>query len=129
MPLLSCKLCGKAFNSAGGRTCSACLARIEAMYPDVRDFLRDNPKIEFNVETLAEELDVEIRDIQALVDMGYLDRDLKGDYRSEDSSRQKLAKEFEDSLKRMQQSTNQRQDSKNASYGQERYSDKDKNKR
>ena len=129
MPLLSCRHCGKVFNSAGGRTCPACLNRLEALYPEVRDFLRDHPKAEFNVETLAEELNVEIRDIQALVDMGYLDRDIKGEYRSEDRHRQKLAKEFEDSLKQMKNAASQRDSKGPSSYGQERYSiEKNKNR-
>ena len=130
MALLSCKLCGKIFTSAGGRTCPACLERLDRLYPKVRMFLRDNPKIEFNVETLAEELDVDIRDIQALVDMGYLDRDLGGSARSEESDRQKLAKAFENSLKQMKDSTAKQESAKHTpvSYGQQRYGEKDKKK-
>lgn len=130
MPLLSCKLCGKIFTSAGGRTCPSCLQRLDGLYPRVRDFLRDNPKLQFNVETLSAELEVEIRDIQALVDMGYLDRDLAGSTNSQEASKQKLAQEFENSLKQMKDSAAQRDSAKSAaaSYGQQRYGEKDKKK-
>ncbi len=130
MPLLSCKLCGKIFTSAGGRTCPACLQRLDELYPRVRDFLRDNPKLQFNVETLSAELEVEIRDIQALVDMGYLDRDLARSTNSQEASKQKLAQEFENSLKQMKDSAAQRDSAKStaASYGQQRYGEKDKKK-
>ncbi len=130
MPLLSCKLCGKIFTSAGGRTCPACLQRLDGLYPRVRDFLRDNPKLQFNVETLSAELEVEIRDIQALVDMGYLDRDLASSTNSQEASKQKLAQEFENSLKQMKDSAAQRDSAKSAaaSYGQQRYGEKDKKK-
>ena len=130
MPLLSCRLCGKIFTSAGGRTCPACLARLDELYPKVREFLRDNPKAEFNVETLSDELDVDIRDVQALVDMGYLDRDLDRSARSEDANRQQLAKEFENSLKQMKAASSHHDAAKNAaaSYGQQRYGEKDKKK-
>ncbi len=128
MALLSCKLCGKIFTSAGGRTCPACLERLDTLYPKVRSFLRDNPKLEFNVETLAEALNVEIRDVQALVSMGYLDRDLGGKTSGGEAEKQKLAREFENSLKQMKDSAMQPDAEKRrpASYGQQRYGEKDK---
>jgi hypothetical protein len=124
MPLLSCKLCGKLFTSAGGRTCSACLDRLDGLYPKLREFLRDNPKVGFNVETLAEALEMDIRDVQALVDMGYLDRNLDKSGQSADADRQKLAKEFEQSLKQMHDSAAHHDTQHTASYGQQRYGDK-----
>ena len=75
MALVTCKLCRKIFTAAGGRTCPACKKRLDDLYMKVRDFLRDNPKMEFNVDTLSTSLDADIRDVQALVDMGYLDRE------------------------------------------------------
>lgn len=128
MPLLTCRLCGKIFNSAGGRTCTACLTRLDELYPKVRAFLRDNPKVGLNVETLAERLEVDIRDVQALVDMGYLDRDVEKTQSPEESARQKLASEFENSLKEMKEAQSHRDAAKNAaaSYGQSRYGEKEK---
>ena len=129
MPLLTCKLCGKIFTSSGGRTCPSCLKELDALYPKVREYLRDNPKAEFNVDTLSEELNADIRYIQALTDMGYLDRDLDSRVDGAAASRQKLAKEFEDSLKQMRQAASTRELGKNAaSYGEQRYGERNKKK-
>ena len=125
MPLISCRLCGKLFSSSGGRTCTACHSRLDDLYPRVREYLRDNPKVAFNVETVSEAMEVDIRDIQGLVDLGYLDRDIGAQPSPEEVRRQKLAQEFEDSLKQMKASA-QRDSSKTASYGQQRYGDKSK---
>ena len=124
MPLLPCKLCGKLFSSSGGRTCTACHSRLDELYPRVREHLRDNPKVAFNVETVAEAMEVDIRDIQGLIDMGYLDRDIGTQTGSEVTRRQQLAKEFEDSLKQMQGISGRAGKGAAVSYGQQRYGDK-----
>ena len=121
MPLLTCKLCGKIFSSSGGRTCPACHKRLDDLYPRVREYLRDSPKSGFNVEMVADDLDVDIRDIQGLLDLGYLDRDVDAQSNSEALRKQKLAQELENSLKQMKTST---QGNKPVSYGQQRYGDK-----
>ncbi|MCL2010945.1 MAG: hypothetical protein FWG71_10450 [Synergistaceae bacterium] len=131
MPLLSCRLCGKIFTSSGGRTCSACHARLDKLYPRVREYLRDNPSVGFNVEMVSEALEVDIRDVQGLVDLGYLSRDIGRQTDVDTLRRQKLAQEFESSLKQMRDTSDQRGDvgkSSAASYGQQRYGDKGKKK-
>ena len=122
MPLHPCNLCGKIFTSSGGRTCSACHSRLDELYPRVRSYLRDNPKEDFNVEMIAEEMEVDIRDIQALLDLGYLDRDIGRQASAETAKRQKLAKEFEDSLKQMKDASVKSKPT--VTYGQQRYGDK-----
>jgi len=92
----------------------------------VREYLRDNSKMDFNVETVAEEMNVDIRDVQDLVDMGYLDRDLGRQASSDTLRRQKLAKEFENSLKQMKEDASKGKAA--VTYGQQRYGDKDKKK-
>ena len=124
MPLFPCRLCGKIFTSSGGRTCPACHARLDDLYPRVRRYLRDYPKVNFNVEAVAEEMETDIRDIQSLVDMGYLDRDIGRQTSSDEVKRQKLAKEFEDSVKQMKDTSPQSKSP--VSYGQQRYGDKKK---
>ena len=128
MPLLSCRLCGKLFTSAGGRTRSVCVERLDMLYPRVRTFLRDHPDIEFNVDTLADEMEVDIRDIQTLVDLGYLDRDLGRNMQKEDTGKQRLIKELEDSLKQMKTDSERRNSPQSLSYGQQRYGEKEKKK-
>ena len=128
MPLLTCKLCGKVFSTPGGRTCPECLKKIDDLYPRVREYLRDNPKIDFNVDSLADALETDIRYVQALTDMGYLDRDLDKRAASNMENRQKLAQEFENTLKQMKQ-TSARDLNKNvASYGEQRYGERNKKK-
>jgi hypothetical protein len=106
------------------------LSRLDELYPKVREYLRDNPKVGFNIETLSQEMGADVRDIQALVDMGYLDRDPERRVDSETVARQKLAKEFEESLKQMKNSPAFRDASPSAaSYGQQRYGDKDKDRK
>ena len=128
MPLLTCRLCGKIFNSSGGRTCQACHSRLDDLYPLVRQYLRDNAKTVFNVETVAEGMEVDIRDIQGLVDLGYLDRDIAGQGSPEETKRQKLAQELENSVKQMKEASARQDAAKSvaASYGQQRYGDKKK---
>jgi hypothetical protein len=93
----------------------------------VREYLRDNPKVAFNVETVAEEMEVDIRDVQGLVDLGYLERDIGVQTNPEVVRRQKLAQELEGSLKQMKDAAAQRDAAKGAaSYGQHRYGDKKK---
>ena len=124
MPLLTCRLCGKLFTSSGGRTCPACHTRLDELYPRVREYLRDNPKVGFNVESVANEMEVDIRDVQGLVDLGYLDRDVDKQASADAAKRQKLAQEFENSLKQMKDSS--AQPTKTVTYGQQRYGDKKK---
>lgn len=125
MALVTCKLCRKIFTAAGGRTCPECKKRLDELYMKVRDFLRDNPKLEMHLDTLSESLNVDIREIQALVDMGYLDRDAEALSSNEESSRQKLALEFEKSLGEMRAAAASQALSKaSVSYGQQLYSDK-----
>jgi hypothetical protein len=100
---------------------------LDELYPKVREYLRDNPKAALNIETLAEAMGADVRDVQALVDMGYLDRDTSRQVDSEAANRQKLAQEFEKSLKQMKDSSATRDTANNAaSYGQYRYGDKNR---
>jgi hypothetical protein len=103
------------------------LQRLDELYPKVRQYLRDHPKDALNVDTLSEEMEADIRDIQALVDMGYLDRDFDRSTDKQTLNRQKLAKEFEASLQQMRDASASRGSAKDAaSYGQQRYGEKEK---
>ena len=128
MALVTCKLCRKIYtvSGVGGvRVCPDCKLRLDNLYTDVRNYLRDNPKEEFNVEKLSEALGADIRDIQALVDMGYLERDMameQGDGRpGVDEGLQKLAKEFEEARDKMKAAATAAAEHKPVSYGQTLY--------
>ena len=67
--------------------------------------------------------------MQGLVDLGYLERDMpRGGELQENDSRQKLAKEFEQSLTQMRAAAAAAAQRKPVSYGQELYSDKGRKK-
>ena len=122
--IVICKLCRKLYNGQG-KICPECRQRLDELYPDVRDYLRDNSKLAFNVETVAEALDVDIRYVQELVAQGYLDRDLPEDMSREVlSDRQKLIKAFETSLDKMKSDAAIAASHKSVTYGQEIYGDK-----
>ena len=126
MALVTCKLCRRLFNG-DGKICPDCRQRLDELYPKVRDYLRDNPKLEFNVETVADSLEVDIRDVQELVSQGYLDRDLPDGMTPEAlSDRQKLAKAFEASLDKMKADAAAAAAYKPVTYGQEVYGEKNR---
>ena len=64
MALVTCSLCRKIFTAAEGQTCPACKKRLDELYLKVRDYLRDNPKLEMNVDTLSEAMNADIREVQ-----------------------------------------------------------------
>ena len=99
MPLLSCRVCGKIFASPGGRICSSCGSRLDALWPRVREYLRDNPKAGLDIKAISRALNQDVRYIQALVDMGYLGRKAGNPISEEAQRRHRLARELERSLK------------------------------
>jgi hypothetical protein len=119
--LITCKLCGKVFTSNSGKVCPQCLEELDDLYPRVREFLRDHASQEYNAEELAEEVGVDIRYIQALIDLKYIERNVSSE-EEEQKKRERLLKEFQKNLdegKRRSTSTETTR-----TYGQERYGEK-----
>ena len=79
MLLKSCKLCGKVFNYEGGpiKVCFDCFRRIEDVYARSHEYLRDNNEEKFDFVKLSDAIGADPRDVQELVEMGWLDRDLE----------------------------------------------------
>ncbi|MBL3539376.1 hypothetical protein [Aminivibrio sp.] len=121
MNLITCKLCGRLFSATRGKICVTCLDEIDDLYPKVREFLRDHSKENFNVEQIADGMDLDIRYVQALVELGYLDRGLGTDPEEEEEKRRKeaLARQLQASL----ENSASAKASENAgkTYGQQRY--------
>ncbi len=132
MPLGTCKLCRKMFTpesgKVGSKICPNCREKLDSLYTEVRNYLRDHSKEEFNVEAVAEELQADIRYVQELVDLGYLDRDLpeRADAASYDPDKQRLVKAFEASIDKLKASAAAQAAYKPVTYGQEIYGDKSK---
>jgi len=133
MALGTCKLCRKIFTPEHGKVaskiCPDCRERLEKLYAEVREYLRDHSKDEFNVEEVADNLHADIRDVQELVDLGYLDRDVSDEPSSYDPARQRLVKAFEESIDKLKASAAAAAAFKPATYGQEIYGDKGTAKR
>lgn len=92
MPLNECKLCRKIYNGfEGQKICPACVRRLEEIYGRVHEYMRDNADKDFDIDTLADEMEISPIDVQALVDLGYIERDLQTYSRDKKGSRQKLA--------------------------------------
>jgi hypothetical protein len=49
------------------------LDRLDEVYRRAQEYLRDNPKMLFEAEALAQRLDADLRDILALASRGYFD--------------------------------------------------------
>jgi len=101
------------------------MKRLDKLYMDARNYIRDNPDLRLNVKALAEELDADPRDIQALVDMGRLE--LEGESESSDrlSERERLLLEFEKHLK---DGKGKDKESRRIRYAAEKYGKQEKKK-
>ncbi|MBQ4431791.1 MAG: hypothetical protein II877_09825 [Synergistaceae bacterium] len=92
MALTECRLCRRIYNGfEGQRICGDCIRRLEEIYGRVHEYMRDNQDRDFDLETLADEMEISPVDVQALVDLGYIERDLQTYSRDKKGSRQKLA--------------------------------------
>ena len=104
MELVRCRLCGNVYRSlseADHRVCTPCRHRLEDLYGRVHEYLRDNEDEYFDIYKLAEAMDISTADIQALVDLGYLERDLQTYGRGRTTEREKLLNEFNNELSKM----------------------------
>lgn len=121
MNLVTCKLCGRLFSANRGKICTTCLDEIDGLYPKVREFLRDHSKENFNVEQIADGMDLDIRFVQALVELGYLDRGIGADPEAEEEKRRKetLARQLQASLENS--ASAKASETMGKMYGQQRY--------
>ncbi|MGB4300593.1 MAG: hypothetical protein WBJ35_01915, partial [Acetomicrobium sp.] len=73
MSMVECYLCGKGFVTTGPKVCPTCMKRLDKLYFEARDYIRDNPRLRLNVRELADALSADPRDVQTLVDLGRLE--------------------------------------------------------
>ena len=58
MALIECKLCRRIYNGfEGQRVCGECIRRLEEIYGHVHEYMRDNQDRDFDLETLADEME------------------------------------------------------------------------
>ena len=102
MPLMKCRLCGRVFTSGGrNNVCPMCIKRLEELYGFVHEYMRDHEDEEFDAYKLSEAMEANLADIQALVDLGYIERDI-GLYGTRETARSKLANAFSSELDKME---------------------------
>ncbi|MBQ2616044.1 MAG: hypothetical protein IJG51_11240 [Synergistaceae bacterium] len=102
MALIECKLCRRIYNGfEGQRVCGECIRRLEEIYGHVHEYMRDNQDRDFDLETLADEMEISPVDIQALVDLGYIERDLQTYSRDKKGTRQKLAEAINNEVEKL----------------------------
>lgn len=103
MPLVKCRLCGNLYNSNGGgiRVCKNCMRRIDSLYGHVHEYMRDHEDDDFDIYTLADALNISTADVQVMVDLGYIERDLQTYGKDKKGSKEKLAQELNNELDKM----------------------------
>ncbi len=117
MPLISCRRCGKAFigvNKGRANVCSDCHAKLESVYARAHEYLRDNPNEKFDVKKLSEAINANSYDIQTLVEIGWLERDIQT-YTTTAETRKQQANAFQIELDKLKEKN------KRTSYGGEIY--------
>ena len=134
MRLTTCRLCARAFPSDGPTACPQCAEKLDSLFRQVREYLRDNPQKALNAEALAAELGIDIRYVQALIHMGYLERLGVAEPEDEATKKMDLARQLQASLSKSAGTTGdsrpakkEEKDSKsslNAMYAQEKHGTK-----
>ena len=100
MDITGCKLCGRLVKDEWPRICRNCLHRLDEVYSDIHNYMRDNPDETFDIEKLSEDLDINPADIQMLIELGYIDREIQMKSKTE-AARKKLAGILADELEDM----------------------------
>lgn len=74
MALVTCRMCKRVFINSPEEetTCAECMAKLQELYPIVRNFLRDNEKTSFTAYDISKMLNIDIRNIEGLVALGLI---------------------------------------------------------
>ena len=102
--LRECRLCKSPFD---GRTpygrhgiCPKCMMKLRGLYDSVHNYLRDHDLTTFSSKLIADEIKADPEEIDALLELGLLERDIQT-YVGIKSKRQELAGKFQNELGRM----------------------------
>ena len=105
MPLVSCRRCGKAFigiDKGRGNLCTDCYRHLESVYGRAHEYLRDHPNERFDVHKLSYDCDLNSYDVQILVEIGWLERDIQT-YTSSAEARKQQAEAFQREVDRLKE--------------------------
>jgi hypothetical protein len=72
--LVVCKMCKRAFidEARGKEICPECVARLNELYPVVRNFLRNHDRQIFTTHEVSKILGLNLKDVDGLVAMGLI---------------------------------------------------------
>ena len=104
MSLVKCRLCGMLYDSVNiprHKICPNCIRRLDELYGHVHEYMRDNENENFDIYRLAEAMGLDTADVQALVDLGYIERDLQTYSRKRKGPRGELADRINGELDKM----------------------------
>ncbi len=73
MKLKTCTLCRKLFSSDGPDICPICMEQIDAGFQTVRNYIETNPDADLDAYSLSVALNIDLRYVQAMVRLGYLE--------------------------------------------------------
>jgi hypothetical protein len=74
MGLVVCKTCARAFISAQDEElCPECTARLNELYPVVRNFLRNHEEKLYTASEVSMILGIDLKDVEGLVALGLID--------------------------------------------------------
>lgn len=100
--LMECWLCRRLFNSAGQKICPDCIKKLDSLYGSVHEYMRDHKDEDFDMDKLAEDMEINPAYIKALVDLGYIEAVIRTEDGKEQDRKQKLAAAFSQELEKMQ---------------------------
>ena len=106
MALVKCRLCGMLYDTIiepRHKICANCIQRLDELYGRVHEYMRDNDDENFDIYKLSDTMDIDTADVQALVDLGYIERDLQTYSKTRKGPRGELAEKFNDELEKMRQ--------------------------
>ena len=72
MKLKTCTICRKLFSSDGTDICPICMEHIDASFQVVRNYIETSPDAPLDAYSLSVALNIDLRYVQALVRLGYL---------------------------------------------------------
>ena len=126
MKLATCRLCRRIFTSSGSVTCPECMEHLGSCFRLICGYLNNNLKVEVDARALSETLDIDIRYVQALIEMGYLERNASGDAAGETETKQGLVGKLRASAAK---SDGTPKESSAGMYARNKYGDKGKRRK
>ena len=100
MKLATCRLCRRIFTSSGSVTCPECMEHLGSCFRLICGYLNNNLKVEVDARALSETLNIDIRYVQALIDLKYFEPIVLSGTKDEVAKKVELARRIQVSLEK-----------------------------